>query len=190
MACFISRLVVSLPLRGHLVAFSSPSPPLRPLSSRQGPRAWVEADAERAGVLGHRRDEAGHSASPAGDLNALQWRTSLRAARGKVSPSGLREEPDRDLLADTRFVSQTPVTLLAEAGMGSDGSASSLGTDGRFQSHPGLGSNAGSTACLPCDLGQGSSLSEPQFSHLQNESNHSRGVLEVSVAGTQYALKD
>lgn len=121
-----------------------------------------------------------------GPYNALQWRTSLRAARGKVSPSGLREEPDRDSLADTGFVSQTPVTLLAEAGMGSDGSANSLGTDGRFQSHPGLGSNAGSTACLPCDPGQGSSLSELQFSHLQNESSHSRGVLEVSVAGTQY----
>lgn len=36
------------------------------------------------------------------------WRTALRAARGKVSPDGLREGPDRDLLADTELCLASP----------------------------------------------------------------------------------
>ena len=90
---------IPLPLRGPPAAFCS-TPPLHPWPSRQGPRAWVEADAQED--LGmHMGDVAGCSASPAGDLNALLWRTALRAARGKVSLDGVREGTDRDSLADT-----------------------------------------------------------------------------------------
>jgi len=131
---------IPLPLGGPPAAFCS-APPLHPWPSRQGPRAWVEADAqEELGM--HMGDVAGCSASPAGDLNALLWRTALRAARGKVSLDGVREGTDRDSLADTGLCFK-PGQASHKAGLWSDGSATAAQTgDGFEPSHPGLGSHA------------------------------------------------
>ena len=101
----------------------------------------MEADAQED--LGtHTGDVAGCSASPAGDLNTLLWRTALRAARGKVSRDGVREGTDRDSLADTGLcLKPWPVFPQGRTVVGWSATAAQTG-DGFEPSQAGLGSNA------------------------------------------------
>lgn len=91
---------------------------------------------------------------------------------------------DTHLLTQS-FVSQTPVTLQVEERALWGRSASSLGTDGGIAESPGPGFHADSTICLLCDHGQGYPLSEPQFSHLQNEPTLAGGVGGRNIVRSQ-----